>query len=58
MISNRESAAGLQIARERGLDRMYLPSKGLDRTIYDRLLIEELRRNAVDLFVCAGYLRL
>ena len=58
VISNRESAAGLQIARERGLNAVCLPSKGLDRTIYDRLLIEELRRNAVDLVCLAGYLRL
>jgi len=58
VISNRESAAGLEVARERGLNVACLPSKGLDRTIYDRLLIEELRRNAVDLVCLAGYLRL
>ena len=46
VISNRESAAGLQVARDRGLNAVSLPSKGLDRTIYDRLLIDELRRNA------------
>lgn len=58
VISNREAAAGLQIARERGLNAVSLPSKGLDRTIYDRMLIEELRRNEVDLVCLAGFLRL
>jgi len=58
VISNRETAAGLQIARDRGLNAVCLPSKGLDRTIYDRLLIDELRRNEVDLVCLAGYLRL
>jgi phosphoribosylglycinamide formyltransferase-1 len=58
VISNRESAAGLQIARDRGLNVVCLPSKGLDRTVYDRLLIEELRRNEIDLVCLAGYLRL
>lgn len=58
VISNRESAAGLQIARERGLNAVCLPSKGLDRTIYDQMLIEELRRSEVDLVCLAGFLRL
>lgn len=58
VISNRETAAGLQVARGRGLNAVSLPSKGLDRTIYDRLLIDELRRNRVDLVCLAGYLRL
>lgn len=58
VISNRESAAGLQIARERGLHAVSLPSKGLDRTVYDRLVIEELGRNQVDLVCLAGFLRL
>ncbi|HYP08484.1 MAG TPA: phosphoribosylglycinamide formyltransferase [Bryobacteraceae bacterium] len=58
VISNRESAAGLQIARERGIPAVGLPSRGLDRTVYDRLLVEELRRAEVDLVCLAGYLRL
>jgi phosphoribosylglycinamide formyltransferase 1 len=58
VISNRESAAGLQIARERGIHAVSLPSRGLDRTVYDRLLVEELRRCNVELVCLAGYLRL
>jgi phosphoribosylglycinamide formyltransferase-1 len=58
VISNRESAAGLQVARERGIKAVSLPSRGLDRVVYDRLLVEELRRNEVELVCLAGYLRL
>ena len=58
VISNRESAAGLQVARERGIKAISLPSRGLDRTVYDRMLIDELKRNDVELVCLAGYLRL
>lgn len=58
VISNRESAPGLQIARSRGLQGVSLPSRGMDRTVYDRLLVAELRRHEVDLVCLAGYLRL
>lgn len=58
VISNRADARGLQVARERGLNAIALPSKGLDREAYDRRLIEELRRQPVDLICLAGYMRL
>src|SRR5690349_11708205 len=58
VISNREEARGLQIARERGLNAVAIPSKGLDRQNYDRRLIEELRKHSVDLICLAGYMRL
>ncbi|MEQ1884658.1 MAG: phosphoribosylglycinamide formyltransferase [Bryobacteraceae bacterium] len=58
VISNRPDAPGLAIARERGLNAVALPSKGLDREVYDRQLIAELRRNNVDLVCLAGYMRL
>ena len=35
-----------------------LPSKGLDREAYDRQLIDELRKNRVDLVCLAGYMRI
>jgi phosphoribosylglycinamide formyltransferase-1 len=58
VIANRPEAPGLQAARARGLNAVSLPSRGLDREIYDRQLIEELRRNQVDLVCLAGYMRL
>lgn len=58
VISNRPEAPGLAIAKERGLNAVSLPSKGLDREIYDRQVIDELRRAKVDLICLAGYMRI
>lgn len=58
VISNRPEARGLQVARERGIPAVCIPSKGLDREVYDRLLIEELRRRQVDLVCLAGFMRI
>jgi len=58
VISNRPDAPGLEIARRRGLDAVCIASKGLDREIYDRMLVDELRTRAVDLVCLAGFMRL
>jgi phosphoribosylglycinamide formyltransferase-1 len=58
VISNRPEARGLEIARQRGLNAVSIPSKGLDREVYDRLVIQELRKNQVDLVCLAGFMRL
>lgn len=58
VISNRPEARGLEIARERGLHAVAIPSKGIEREAYDRLLVAELRKHEVDLVCLAGYMRL
>ena len=58
VISNRATAPGLESARRRGLCAVLLPSKGLDREVYDRMLWEELERHKVDLVCLAGFMRL
>jgi len=58
VISNRPEARGLEIARQRGLNAVCLPSKGLDREVYDRLVVAELRKNQVDLVCLAGFMRI
>ena len=58
VISNRAEAPGLEAARRRGLPAVSLPSKGLDRKVYDSMLVAELHRHAVDLVCLAGYMRL
>jgi len=58
VISNRPEARGLEIARARGIPAVSLPSKGLDREVYDRLVAEELERRQVDLVCLAGFMRL
>jgi len=58
VISNRREARGLAVARERGLEAVCIPSKGMDREAYDALLICELQSRAVDLVCLAGFMRL
>jgi len=58
VISNRPEARGLEIAKARGLTTVCIPSKGLDRTVYDKQVVEELRRHGVELVCLAGYMRL
>ncbi len=58
VIGNRPEAPGLEIAKQRKLNAVCLPSKGLDREIYDRQLVEELKKNRVELVCLAGFMRL
>jgi len=58
VISSRPDARGLEIARQRGLDTVVLPSKGMDREAYDRRLIDGLRPFQPDLICLAGFMRL
>jgi len=58
VISNRPEAPGLAIAQQRNLYAVSIPSRGLDRQAYDRLLLEELRKHDIGLVCLAGYMRL
>lgn len=58
VVANRPEAAGLEIARKRGLLSVCLPSRGLDREVYDRTVLAELEKHQVDLVCLAGYMRL
>ena len=58
VISNRPEAPGLEIARQKGLIPVVIPSKGLDREVYDRMVVAQLRKNSVDLVILAGFMRL
>jgi phosphoribosylglycinamide formyltransferase-1 len=58
VVSNRPEAPGLELAKQRGLNAVCLPSRGLDREVYDRSVVDELHRNRVDLVCLAGYMRL
>jgi phosphoribosylglycinamide formyltransferase-1 len=58
VFSNKEDAAGLQIARERGLETLYLNSKLYsEKEDYDREIIREARKRNVDLICLAGYMK-
>ncbi|MBL8234223.1 MAG: phosphoribosylglycinamide formyltransferase [Bryobacterales bacterium] len=58
VISNRPEAAGLEIARQRGIPAICIPSRGLDRETYDQMLLAELVKWDVELVCLAGYMRL
>jgi phosphoribosylglycinamide formyltransferase-1 len=58
VISNREGAPGIEKARARGIPARAIPSKGLQREEYDRLLVAALEEARVGLVCLAGFMRL
>jgi phosphoribosylglycinamide formyltransferase-1 len=58
VVSNREGAQGIEKARARGLETCVIPSKGLEREAYDKLVVAALKEKNVDLVCLAGYMRL
>ena len=58
VASNRENAPGIERAKARGIATKVIPSKGLEREAYDRLVVAVLQENKVDLVCLAGYMRL
>jgi phosphoribosylglycinamide formyltransferase-1 len=58
VVSNREGAPGIDKAKERGIATRVIPSKGLEREAYDRLVVAVLSEHKVDLICLAGYMRL
>src|SRR5438309_4657774 len=58
VISNREDAAGLLRAAERRIPARVIPSKGVEREAYDRLVVAALNQARVDLVCLAGFMRL
>jgi phosphoribosylglycinamide formyltransferase 1 len=58
VISNRENALGIEKALARGIPAQVIPSRGLEREAYDKLVIAALEEKKVDLVCLAGYMRL
>jgi phosphoribosylglycinamide formyltransferase-1 len=58
VVSNREDAQGIVKARERDIEVRAIPSKGLQREVYDKLVVAALKQKNVDLVCLAGYMRL
>ena len=58
VISNREDAPGLLRAAERRIPARVIPSKGVEREAYDRLVVAALNDARVDLVCLAGFMRL
>jgi len=58
VISNRPEAPGLAAARDLGLEKLAIPSKGKSREDHDREVVAALKQHKVDLVCLAGYMRL
>jgi phosphoribosylglycinamide formyltransferase-1 len=58
VISDKPNAAGLEKARERGVDTLVIERRGRTRQGHDAEIIAELKRRDVDLICLAGYMRL
>lgn len=59
VFSNKKEAPGLRIAKECGLETVYLDPREYDsREAYDAAAIEETKKRNVDLICLAGYMRI
>src|SRR5260370_3600286 len=57
VVSNREGAPGIQRAESRRIPTRVIPSKGLEREVYDRQVAAVLDESKVNLVCLAGYMR-
>ena len=58
VISNITDAAGLEKAREHGIEAVAIDHRGKTREEHDRAMAAELRAREVDLVCLAGYMRM
>ena len=59
VFSNKEDAPGLQIAKERNLETLFLDPKAYpSREDHEKAVTAELRKRDVDLVILAGYMRI
>ncbi len=58
VVSNRESAGGIEKARQRGIEAVVIPSRGKQREEYDREVVALLKEKRIDLVCLAGFMRL
>jgi phosphoribosylglycinamide formyltransferase-1 len=58
VISDQTDAAGLESARERGIETAVIERRGRARADHDREVVAELKKRNVDLVCLAGYMRI
>jgi phosphoribosylglycinamide formyltransferase-1 len=58
VISNIETAAGLEKAHAHGIETVVIPHRGLARKEHEQRVVAELKERPVDLVCLAGYMRL
>jgi len=57
VISNKPDAFGLERARKHGIETLFIPSKGKERTGFEQELAEALESRGVELVCLAGFMR-
>jgi phosphoribosylglycinamide formyltransferase-1 len=58
VLADQPEAGALRIAREHGVKALFLDPSGLKREEYDRVLLQRLTSEGIDLVVLTGYLRI
>ncbi len=58
VISDKADAAGLALARERGIETVAIERTGLKREEHEERIVAALRKRQIDLICLAGYMRL
>lgn len=58
VISDKAGAAGLALAKERGIETLAVERRGRNREEHEKEIIAALRERRVDLVCLAGYMRL
>jgi len=58
VISDQPTAAGLEKAKERGIETVVIERRGRTREEHDRDIVENLRKREIDLVCLAGYMRI
>ncbi|MEM8961126.1 MAG: phosphoribosylglycinamide formyltransferase [Acidobacteriota bacterium] len=58
VLSNIAGAGGIERARERGLEAVEIPHKGMRRVAHEELVLEALRAAGAEWVCLAGYMRL
>ena len=57
VISNKADAYGLERARIHGIEAIFIPSKGKEKTDFERDVVEALEARGVELVCLAGFMR-
>src|SRR5688500_2324294 len=58
VVSDKAGAAGLGLARERGIEALVVERRGRTREEHEREVVAALRERGVELVCLAGYMRL
>jgi phosphoribosylglycinamide formyltransferase-1 len=58
VISNKPDVPGIETARQRGIEALVIPLKGMPREEHDHEVVAALKQHGVELVCLAGYMRL